>query len=273
MTIKAIYSNQDEIPENLRDYYQEREGRYQLVQIEGLKTDADIARLQRALDSEKSERARIKDQFEGILKGKKPEELLSILDRIPELEAAASGKIDEEKLSSIVESRLKTKIAPVERQLDQTRALLQEAESKLDTYAQKEIKRAVHDSVRQAAQRLKVVDSAQEDVLMLSERMFEVNSDGSVTVKDGVGHTPGINADVWLMEMQQKRPHWWPPSQGGGARGSSGGGGFPQNPWSSEHWNLTKQGEVIRLHGAEKAEQMAASAGTKVGVLRPPVKK
>lgn len=107
---------------------------------------------------------------------------------------------------------------------------------------------------------------------MLAERVFEVDDEGNVTTKDGVGVTPGIAADVWLTEMQDKRPHWWPQSQGGGAGGSGGGGAGGKNPFSAEGWNLTEQGRLVR-ENPEKADQMAKAAGTTVGGGRPAAKK
>jgi hypothetical protein len=82
---------------------------------------------------------------------------------------------------------------------------------------------------------------------------------------------PGLDAKLWLQDMQQKKAHWWPPSQGGGAGGSGGGGGnFPNNPWSKQHWNLTKQGEAVRTLGEEKAKQMASAVGSHIGAIAPP---
>jgi hypothetical protein len=108
-----------------------------------------------------------------------------------------------------------------------------------------------------------------DDVLMLGERVFEVTDDGAVVTRDGVGVTPGIAADIWLSEMQDKRPHWWPASTGGGANGGSGNNNFAKNPFSREHWNLTEQGQAIRTDRA-KADRMAQAAGTKIGAGLPP---
>lgn len=41
------------------------------------------------------------------------------------------------------------------------------------------------------------------------------------------------------------------------------------NPFSHEHWNMTKQGDFLKKHGTEKAEQMARAAGTTIGGRRP----
>ena len=101
----------------------------------------------------------------------------------------------------------------------------------------------------------------------------EINDEGLVLTRDKiVGVTPGIAPEIWLSEMQEKRPHWWPTSTGGGAGGGKGDGGFDKNPWSGDHWNLTSQAHAIRENKA-KAERMATAAGTSIGGVRPAASK
>jgi hypothetical protein len=269
--IKAIYDTQDEIPEPHRELFEERGGKFHLAKIEGIRTDADVARVSRALEDEKKKHGTIKTTLDTLLAGRTAEDVQALLDKYPELEAAAAGKIDDEKINGIVEGRVKGKLAPVERERDTLKTQLAEAAAKIETFEQAEKRRTIHDSVRAAALKSKVIDTAVDDVLMLAERMFELNEAGEVVTKDGVGVTPGVSADVFLTEMQQKRPHWWPPSNGGGGKGGQGGS-FANNPFSAEHWNLTEQG---RMHAESpaKAEQMARAAGTTIGGLRPAAKK
>lgn len=271
MSLKAVYSSAEDIPEKYQDLYEEKEGMYRLVRIDGIRTDADVARLTIALDKEKKEHSESRRKFESFLGGRKQEELQSILDRLPELELAASGKIDDEKMNQAVEARLRTKISPIERERDQMRALNAELEAKVQEYTTKERQRKVYDAVRNASVKYKVLDTAQEDVLLLAERVFEVNEDGSITARDGVGVTPGVSPEVWLTEMQQKRPHWWPASSGGGAKGSSSLGAYSNNPWSSDSWSLTEQGQVVKSLGFEKATQMAKSAGVDINNPKRPI--
>jgi hypothetical protein len=272
MSIKALYTSKEEIPEKYVDLYEERSGSYHLVKIDGLRTDADVSRVQTALNQEKAAHTAIKQKFEGLLGGKKVEEVQSLLDKIPELEAAAAGKVDDEKLNVIIESRLKTKISPIERERDQAKQRAAELEGKVSQFESLNKQRAIHDAVRAAATNSKILDSAKEDVLLLAERVFEINEEGKITAKDGVGTTPGIAPEVWLTEMLDKRPHWWPASVGGGARGGAGGKGFANNPWSADHWNMTEQNRLYNTLGAEKAKQLAESVGSFIGSARPPKK-
>jgi hypothetical protein len=274
MAIKAIVDKIDDIPEQYRDLYTEKNGKFELTGVEGVKTQADVERIQAGLVKERNEHKATK-QLLSAWGDRKPDEVLAILDRVPELEAAAAGKVDENKINQMVETRVGSKLAPVQRQVTTLSQQLAERDQIITGYKQKEITRAVHDNVRAAISGAKGFQgSAAEDALMLAERMFEVGEDGKVITKEGVGVTPGVDAVVWLTEMQQKRPHWWGPTEGGGSGGSGrpGGGGSGDNPWSHAGWNMTKQGQVYRENPA-RAEQMAKAAGTTIGGGRPAAKK
>ena len=271
--LKATYTSLDDVPENFRELFEERGGIFHIAKIEGIKTDADVSRIQRGLEAERNAHNQLKATVSGFLGDKKFDDIQSILDRVPELEAAAAGKLDPQKIEELTEARLRTKLAPVERELNGLRTALSEKDQKLAAYEARDRQRAIHDHVRQAATAMKVIPSAIEDIAMLAERIFEVDAENRVTVKDGVGTTPGVTADIWLGEMQAKRPHWWPASVGGGAGGSGGGGGGVGNPWSADHWNMTEQGNYVRTHGEAKAAQAAAAVGSRLGATRPTVKK
>jgi hypothetical protein len=130
--------------------------------------------------------------------------------------------------------------------------------------------------VLDACVKSKVVDEARADVIMLANQVFEVGDDGKTvqTKENPYGVTLGLSPEVFLGEMQDKRPHWWPTSVGGGAQGSGNTFGTGAgNPWANDTWNMTKQGEYVRANGLDKAEQMAKAAGTTIGGRKPEPKK
>lgn len=274
MVLKATHDTLEEIPEAHRELYTERGGKFELTGIEGVKTQADIDRLNRGLTSERDAHKLSKAKLEGYLNLGDAEELQAKLDRIAELEAAAGGKLDETKLNELVEGRLRTKTAPLEREKAQLIAQNAEKDTKIEAYEARERQRVIHDVVRTAASKSKMHEHALEDALLLAERVLEVDEQGNVTTKDGVGVTPGISPEVWLQEMAPKRPHWWPESGGGGGRGNPGGRGGHggNNPFTAEHWNMTEQGRVYS-ESPERAAQLAQSAGTTVGGQRPAPRK
>lgn len=279
MALNAVHTTLDEIPENFRELYTEKNGKFELTGISGVKTQADIDRLQVAIAKERDATKAEKEKL-SVWGDYQFDDVVAKLDKYPELEAAAAGKLDEASIEEIVSKRvdgtINSKTAPLERQLKLLQTEREELAKERDALSTEKRQRLIHDSVRKAMTASKVIPEAQEDALMLAERVFEIREDdGQIVTRDQVGVTPGIAADVWLTEMVSQRPHWWPATQGGGARGGSGGGASfgGSNPWALDSWNMTKQGQVLNEHGREKADQMAASAGTTVGGLRPKPKK
>lgn len=268
--LKTIYENKDDIPETFIELFTERDGKWELTEIEGMKTQSDIDRLQTSLTKERGDHKTTKEKL-APLANLDPDQIVKDQDELAEARIRlenGEGEIDEEKMETLVAARVATKVAPLERDLKtmtEERDTFGEENSEFRT---KDTNRTISDSVRTAATEIKVITTAMDDVLMLSERMFEVQEDGTVLTKDGVGVTPGIDANTWLAEMQEKRPHWWPVAEGGGAKGGSGGSGFSENPFSHEHWNMTKQGVEVKTDPT-KADRMALAAGTTVGGPKP----
>jgi len=275
MSLNFTHDTIDEIPENYRDLYTERDGKHVLTGIAGVKTQADIDRMQTGLTKEREEHKATKERLSkwGDLDH---DEVLAKLDKIPELEVLAKGNKEEfeTKLEELTETRIGSRMAPVERENKTLKEKLQETTTELETMKVAAKKRVIQDDVMAAAQTAKVIPEAMPDMKLFAETVFEVTEDGAVLTKENpYGVTPGLSADVWLQEMQESRPHWWPLSSGGDSKGSGGVAGMSQNPFSHDHWNMTKQGQVVTEHGMEKATQMAKAAGTTVGGMRPAPKK
>lgn len=277
MALNAVHDNLEDIPEVHRELYTEKDGKYELTGISGIKTQADVDRLQSSLNKAQGDNKTLKEKF-AVWADMDHDDVVAQLDRLPELEAAASGKLDEAGIDDLVSKRvegtIQSQLAPVERNLKKTAEERDQYLGERDELIGEKRTRAIHDEVRTALIKAKVIPEAHADALMLAERLFEVREDdGAIVTRDNVGVTPAVNAELWLQDVQATRPHWWAPSQGGGARpGGSGGPGFAQNPFSAEHWNMTKQGQLHQQQGPEKAAQMAQAAGTTVGGAKPKVK-
>lgn len=241
-----------------------------LTGVEGVKPQGEFDKVYGGLTKERNDHKESKAKLQAWSALGTAEEVQAKLDRIAELETAAGGNLDEAAIEKLVSGRLVTKTAPLERTIAKLTADLAERDGVIGQYKTKDTTRAIHDNLRTALSKHEgFQQSAFDDAAMLAERMFTVDEDGRVVTKEGVGVTPGVDATVWLTEMQTKRPHWWGPSQGGGAGGNRGTTGVPgSNPFSKDGWNMTEQSKLVQSNRA-RAEQMARSAGTTIGGTRP----
>ncbi len=277
MSLKPVIEKLDDVDEAFRGEYKEHKADGKTVYVLDLEGPIDPHPAAKALKDENGRRrientqltAKVK-KFE-VFGERDPAEILADLDRIEEYKLAAEGKLDDTKINGLVETRIKSKLAPLERELTTLRSTVQEKDKVIEGFTAKERSRMISGSVSKAAREMKVLDTAVEDVELYGERLFEVQEDGSVVTKDGVGVTPGLTAKQWLEDMQGKRPHWFGTTAGGGAGGGKGGGGTGPNPFSAEGWNVTEQGNLLRSDRA-KAERLAKAAGTTIGGPRPKAK-
>lgn len=260
------YPDLESIPAAVKHLYKESGGKYVLITAGEMKTSQDVANVQEGLRKEREDHKATKRKL-AAFGDMDPEEVHAKLDRFDELEAAAGGKIDETKINEMVESRIKSKTAPLQRELDTIKKERDELKGTVVEFQSKETKRTIHDHIRKAAVTAKVRDTAMDDALLVGENIFIIDEAGRVVTKDGVGVTPGIDATVWLTEVKNTRPHWWPESQGVGAKGGQGGAGG-NNPFTADGWNMTEQGKLVRENPG-RAAQMAKAAGTTVGGPRP----
>jgi len=267
--IAGVVDSLDDVPEALHTEYVQQGDKY-VLQVTGMKPQAEFDVLQRTHNTVKTELSGLKTKIRDTFGDEKFEDVRTKLDRIPELEAT-QGTLDDEKINTIVEARVRTKVAPIERERDTFRTRVGELEGTVGELTTKEKKRLIRDKAREAGTAAKLRPEAMEDFLLLAETVLEVrDDDNEVVVKDGTGFTAGVQPAVLLSDLQPKRPHWWGDSSGGGASGNRGGGSPSTNPFSFAGWNLTAQGQLMETDPA-KAEQMAKAAGhTNAATARKP---
>lgn len=273
--IESVYDSEEQIPEAFRELYTERRGKWELTGVRGIKTQADVDRLQRSLESEREEHRQTKERYRPFSELGDLDDVRQKLDRFPELEALADGKVDEGEIEKLVdgrvEGRIRSKLAPLERDMKSLQQERDQLAQENDALKTERTRRTVSDAVTKALNAAKVLPEAHEDALLLAERVFEIAEDGEVITRDQVGVTPGLRPAEWLQEIQERKTHWWPGTTGGGARGGARPGvalGGP-NPWSAKSWNKTEQGRFLREHGEEKAKRAAEAAGTTIHGPRP----
>lgn len=268
--LELSYNSEDDIPENAKEYYTKEGDEWILTGVNG-GGKKNIDRLTTSLDKERKDHKGTKEKF-SKLNGLDVDEILQRNSEYDELKLRAE-KIDDGKIDEIVNVRIKNKLAPLERENAELKGKVTNYENEVTELKGKETNRKIKGALSKAALAAKVINEAIGDVEDIGARLFEVTEDGQVVSRDNVGLTPGITPEMWLQDLQDKKPYWFPGNVGGGAngsRGSQGAGG--KNPWSHEGWNLTEQGKILR-DNPEKAGRMAAMHGVDLKAPRRPAKK
>lgn len=132
MKIKVSYVTEADIPEGFSELYTESDGKWTLTGVEGIKTQADIDAVRDGLVKERTEHKETKAKLK-LFGDHKPEELDAMTQEVEELriKAEAGGKLDDEKLTQLVEA----KVRPVQKELD--KAILERDESRADAEGSK----------------------------------------------------------------------------------------------------------------------------------------
>jgi hypothetical protein len=259
--LKAVIDTLEGVEEHFHALYTNKNGKFEFTGVEGMKTSADTDRLQTALTAERKLKKEAEDKL-ALWGDRKPEEVIAILDKVPELEATAEAgrkKLDEKQIEAIVNSR----VTPLQKDLDKALASVKERDAKLAEHAARETRRTVFDAVRKLATESKASPEAYASeyggLMLLAERLFTVDAAGQVVVKEGVADlTFGSHAkDVWS-DIQRQHSYLWPPSQGGGAQGSGAGAGGTANPFKGN--DMTARSEFAK-NFPDKVDSMVKAAG------------
>lgn len=259
----------DQVDEQYRDLYTKQDdGTFLFEGVDGIKTQEDVNRLQTALNNARAEETKLKGYLSAYNKHGTVEEVTAALERIPALEEAAKGKVDESKINDLVNQRLNNVTMPLKQQIEQLTTQISEKDTLIKDFSAKDTRRTITDEIRKGCAKVGVAPEVLEDIIALTTALCTKTEDGSVVTNEQSG-CQGLSIEVWLQTQRQNRPYWFGESRGAGAGGSGGGkGGSGENPWTHDGWNITKQGIIMRDDPA-KAEQLAKAAGTTVNGNRP----
>lgn len=265
--LELSYDSADDIPAGMESLYTEKDGKQVLTGVKGMKTQADIDRLQTALTKERNDHKTVRTQLSSLSSYGTIEEITANLDRIPELEAK-QGKGDPADIEKIVTARL----APVQRKLDEALTTISEKDKEIGGYKGEKTKATIAETVRKAAKGLKIRESAIEDAIMFGERVLTIDESGNVVTKENSGVTPFATAEDMLRDILPTRQHWLEDSFGGGSQGGKGGQFSGTDPYSHDGWSITEQMKLMKSDPA-KAKKLAERNG--VDPLKPtkPAKK
>jgi hypothetical protein len=254
MPIKAIYENESDIPEVLKEHYVQRNDKWEL-QAEGVKTQADVDRLQEALRKEREDARKAKERA-AAFGDLDPKTVQAMRDEYEVLKAN-SGKIDEERrdeLKKKLENQIKN---PLLRELDELKGKY-ETEAKTRSELEAAIRRSrMEAEFRSAATQAKVRPEAVEDILRYMDD-FEMGEKGPQLKS---GDAAGTSLNDWFSEMKSRRSHWWPEAEGAGSRGGGVPGYAGPNPFDPETENVTEQFRIYNQDPKlyERLEKAAAA--------------
>lgn len=239
MALKAVIDSLDGVEEHFHSLYVKKGEKYEISGIEGMRTQGDVDRLQTALNAE---RATAKAQKVALdaWGDRKPEDVLPVLDKLPELEAqAAAGKnkYNQEQIDAIVAGKL----AEPQRKLSAAEKEVLELKQAVADSVARDKRRTIMDAVRSVAVETKAKPesyaSEMGGLMLLGDRLFDTNDAGQVVVREGApGLVQGLGIKDAMPEIQRAHGYLWPDSQGGGSNGNTGSGSPQGNPFKGNNF-------------------------------------
>lgn len=218
MTLQYEVESLEQVPEGLREHYEEQNGRY-VLRLEGAPQAPAPAGLVSALEKLKRERSELRERLRryGDLD---PEAAREALTRLAEAEQArqqgqdpALVRVQREYQQQL--TQIREQLTALERERDETRRQLErrEIEAAFDAAAQRHrVRPAYLDDVRLRAQHAAIRDG----------RVVLLGADGEPLLSRRTGEP--LTPDEWLAEIAPQKPDWFEQASGGGARGGAGRG-------------------------------------------------
>lgn len=256
MALKTVYADISECPEPHRELYSEKDGKFVLTGIEGIKTQADVDAVLKAKQHEAAKRKEAEDRLKKF-KDLDPEKVFSELDELTELRERGDGADAAEAVKEA--AKLRREVQARDRQIAELTTARDEAMTRADNIDREFKGTKVAQALNEAATKAGVEKHALDDVLFRAS-YFEVTEDGTVKTKDGVnGIVAGLSPEAWLSDTKPTKPHWFGTTEGTGSRGGSkvASGG---NPFAKGKFDSAGAAKLIQTDRVQ-AERMAKQAG------------
>lgn len=259
--LTAVLDSLDELPESIdpRELYTEsKDGKFELTG-DGIKTVADINRLQVSLTKERADHKATKLKTKDFGDWT-PESIEELVERAETAEANAGsgkgGRPTDEQVQKLVD----VKLAKITKDHAKALKALQDENSLLkgsnETLTGKDRQRQLRDAItdlRTGKAAIKIREEAIEDAELFLGRVMTFDEDGKIVTKEGVGVEPGQSVRELIVGLQTdgKRPHWFEETQGAGAGGGNGKGrGAPQgngpNPFDKATFDFGAASKLMR---------------------------
>lgn len=226
-SLPASVETLDEIPEPVRAFYREQDGKF-LLKAEGIE---DVTGLKNALkrqsDAAKAAKEELK-KFSGID--------LEEYERLREAALGKEGK-DKDEVAKLIAKRtgeVEEKYKPLLTEVDRLKSRLRSV--------------LIDDARRSAALKAGVLPDSIDDVMLVSAKYFDLNDEEKIVVLDEDGDPTSVSPEKFFAETFKKmRPRYYPPS---GASGSGADGKGGSGTKSTGNADLSKLPPVERLKRA-----------------------
>lgn len=265
MALKYEVSTLEELDVTLHDLYaMSADGLKYKLDVDGAMSLGDFNTVYGALQKERNDSKAIKDKLK-LFGELDPDLIHSQLARIPELEAAAKGSLDEAKIEEILKARTEAEKRPILAEKDALAKRLAETEVKLKELDSINRQRKLNDELTTKIDAAKIDPLFKETVMLKAEKVLFENDEGTYLTKDGIfGVTGYVPIETWLSELQVTAPHFWGNSIGGGAKGSGAAMYQGNNPFvGGVKGNVTEQMRLERKQPAVAAQLKKAADARK----------
>lgn len=274
--LKIFYANENEIPADVKSFYENRDGGWwlkvdQTGWVERKKLE-DFRDNNVTLTNENKTLKEELKKFEGI----DPEKYHKLIDREQEItdeKLVKAGKIEE-----VVAERMKAANAEHGRQIDAKDKRIKELEETSQrTKAQLE-KVKIDNVLLAEAQRRGLQSGAETFLLAAARDVWRLDDNGNPVAYDDISagkvrygkDGDPIKPGEWMDDLQRTTKFLFKPASGAGSNGggtTEGAGGVGNdniNPFAKDHWNVQRQMEIYG-QDKEKAQRLASAAGVKIG--------
>lgn len=201
----------DALNDALKSEYKEADDGY-MIQVEGIKTQADIDAIKKAKDQAKREQKEAQDKLKELER-----ERDSLLDKVNAYESDKDLKLSKEQLVEF--ERLKRENEALTKDKTELEKNFNGLQTEITT---SKIKAELAKHAKGIME-----ESAINDQIDILCNKF-VFSEGKVLTNTDLGDKSGLEAKEYLSKYVEERPYLQPKSSGGGAGGSQGSGGGSQ---------------------------------------------
>lgn len=229
MKLRAVYDKAEDIPEALKEFFKEVDGKH-LLQAEGMKTQSDIDNLQEALRKERedhaAEKLKVKDAQAELNQAK---DKLTVLEK-------SGGKTDDDREPTNAEMlellQLRRDVEALTADRDKLKVDYDGLSSEVTTNQVKaELRKEFAKHIRSEALEREVEIAASKFVI----------SDGKALTSADLGSNGGLTAEAFATNVVKEQPFLAVPSNSGGAKGGQGGSPTGDAPMSRKEY-LASQG-------------------------------